>query len=148
MIILFCRGVTRGQSRYRDGRSDFQEIVLPRVRHKLGSLKGCSESTTEQCSFDRESSILPSSHCASTYMYMGNSSVTDITIQRSFLDIRSLFHIFSKCKSKIIQRHYKAVIIDKAPYEFDAIFLNRLSDIVCITRHGYYSFWTLLFTYQ
>ena len=51
----------------------------------------------------------------------------------NILDFRSLHHIFAKCKSKIIHNHYKAVIMDKAPYEFDAIFLNRLSDIACLT---------------
>ena len=61
---------------------------------------------------------------------------------------RSLLHIFAKCKPKIIHNHYKAVILDKAPYEFDATFLNRLSDIVyndCL--RGHYIFRTLLFTW-
>ena len=38
-----------------------------------------------------------------------------------FLEFRSSFHIFTMCKSKIIHSHYKAVIMDKPPYEVYAI---------------------------
>ena len=65
-------------------------------------------------------------------MYTGNSSVTDIILcQTIFLTLGACF-IFAKCKSKIIHNHYKAVIMDKAPYEFDAIFPNRLSDTIYV----------------
>ena len=43
-------------------------------------------------------------------------------ISEIFLDFSSSFHIFSKCTSKIIQSHYKAIIMDKVPYEVSAIF--------------------------
>ena len=51
-----------------------------------------------------------------------------------FLDLRNSLDIFAKCKSEIVHSHYKAVIVDKAPFEVDAIFLDRLSDIVLHTK--------------
>ena len=51
-------------------------------------------------------------------------------IPDNVLDFRSLLHIFAKCKSKSIHNHYKQVIMEKAPYEVDAIIVNRISDIV------------------
>ena len=60
---------------------------------------------------------------------LGNSSVTDIAFQTICFDFRSLLHMFSKGKYQIIHNNYKAVIMDKAPYEFDAIFLNRFNQI-------------------
>ena len=65
-------------------------------------------------------------------------------ISNIFLDLRSSFHIFTMCKSKIIHSHYKAVIMDKPSYnDVYAICLNRLSDIVItvvtdITFFGHY----------